>query len=129
MALLDTSVLIQAQRRPYSDEAREIATLLVNRDASVTGAVIMEYLQGARSDAEIEFLTDRLVSIDYLDMDRQVWVLAGRLSNRLIRTGLTLSEFDVAIAATAIRHDVPLYTLDAGFGRISELTLYEPTQG
>ena len=127
--LIDTSLLIQAQRRPESPEARELAELLIDGDASVTGAVIMEFLRGARSDSEMAFLVSRMTSINYLEMDRQAWILAGRISNRLSRSGQTLSDFDVAIAAAAIRHDVPLYTLDKGFQRIPELTLYQPSSG
>ena len=128
MVLVDTSVFIETQRRPDSDVARELATLLVNGEALVTGAVIMEYVQGARSDSELTFLIEHLTSIAYLDMDQQAWLIAGQISNRLMRTGETLAEFDVAIAATAIRHDVPLYTLDRGFERIQELTLYRQNQ-
>ena len=124
MVLIDTSVLIHAQRRRNSGEAITLAKLLLDGEASVTGVVIMEYLQGARTDADMDFLVDKLDAIEYLEMDRQVWILAARLSNRLIRSGQTLSEFDVAIAAAAIRHNVPLYTLDTGFARIPELALY-----
>lgn len=128
MVLVDSSVFIETQRRPNSGVARELAALLMNGEASVTGAVIMEYVQGARSDSEINFLIERLSSVDYLDTDQQVWIIAGQLSNRLMRSGQTLADFDVIIAATAIRHDVPLYTLDKGFERVAELILYEPTQ-
>ncbi len=75
----------------------------------------------------MEFLISRIRTIDYLEMDQQAWILAGRISNRLSRSGQTLSDFDVAIAAAAIRHDVALFTLDKGFQRIPELTLYQPS--
>ena len=38
-----------------------------------------------------------------------------------------LTDLDVVIAAVAIRHDIPLYTLDRGFDRIPELRLYQPS--
>ena len=126
MVLVESSVLMQAQRLPESEEARELAALMSSGEAAVTGPVIMEYLRGARSAGELEFLAERLVSISCLEMDQQAWVIAGRLSNRLIRAGATMTDLDVAIAATAIRHNVPLYTLDGGFKRISELRLYRP---
>ena len=93
----------------------------------VTGPVIMEYIRGARYGEELDFLTERVISIDCLDVDQQTWVTAGRISNRLIRMGQMLTDLDVVIAAVAIRHDVPLYTLDRGFDRIPELRLYEPS--
>ena len=129
MILVESSVLMQAQRLPDSEVAKDLASLMASGEATVTGPVIMEYLRGARSPEELEFLAERLVSIDCLEMDQQAWVIAGRLSNRLIRTGETMTDLDVAIAAAAIRHDVPLYTLDGAFERVSELRLYRPTAG
>ena len=127
MVLVESSVLMQVQRLPGSKEARELAVLMSSGEAALTGPVIMEYLRGARSSEELEFLAERIVSINCLEMDPQTWVIAGRLSNRLIRAGEKMTDLDVAIAATAIRHNVPLYTLDKGFERISELRLYHPT--
>ena len=127
MVLVESSVLMQAQRLPESKEARELVALMSSGEAAVAGPVIMEYLRGARSTEDFDFLARRIVSIDCLEMDQQAWVIAGRLSNRLIRAGEMMTDLDVAIAATAIRHNVPLYTLDRGFERITELELYRPS--
>ena len=125
MILVESSVLMQAQRLPESEEARELAGLMSSGEAAVTGPVIMEYLRGARSTDELEFLAERIVSIHYVEIDQRAWVIAGRLSSRLMRDGETMSDLDVAIASAAIRHDVPLYTLDEGFRRIPELRLHQ----
>lgn len=128
MTLIDSCILIQAQRLPNSKEAIELAALLTSDEAAVTGPVIMEYLRGSRSAEEFDFLSERILSIKFLEMDEQAWVIAGRLSNRFMRSGKPVADSDVAIAATAIRHNVPLYTLDKGFERIPELTLYQPSR-
>ncbi len=128
MVLVESSVFIQVQRLPSSKEAVELGALLTSGEAAVTGPVIMEFLRGARSGEEFEFLSERILSVDCLEMDPATWVIAGRLSNRLRRDGEMMTDLDVAIAAAAIRHNVPLYTLDKGFERVTELTLYEPTQ-
>lgn len=125
MILVESSVLMHAHRLPESEDARELAALMSSGEAVVTGPVIMEYLRGARSMEEMEFLADRVVSISCLETDQQTWVIAGRLSNRLIRAGETMTDLDIAIAAAAIRHNVPLYTLDTAFERISELRLHQ----
>lgn len=125
MILVESSVLMHAQRLPESEDARELAALMSSGEAVVTGPVIMEYLRGARSMEEMEFLAERVVSISCLETDQQTWVIAGRLSNRLIRAGAKMTDLDVAIAATAIRHNVPLYTLDTAFERISELRFHQ----
>ena len=126
MILVESSVLMHAQRLPDSDIAKHLAALIVSREAVLTGPVIMEDLRGSRTQDEFDFLAARVIAIDYLEVDQQTWVLAGSLSRRYIRSGETMSDLDVVIAATAIRHDVPLYTLDRGFKRIPELKLYQP---
>ena len=125
--LVDSSVLIQAQRLPGSETTRQLGTLLVSGEAAVTGPVIMEYIRGARSQEELEFLTQRIVSLGFLEMDQAVWVIAGQLDYRLMLAGDPLANMDLILAATAIRHGVPLYTLDYGFSRIPELDLYHPS--
>ena len=126
MILLESSVLMQAQRLPNSEEAKHLASLIVSGEAAVTGPVVMEYLRGAQSDDEFEFLAERIAAIDYLEVDQQTWVLAGRLSRRYMRAGEMMSDLDTVIAATAIRHGVPLYTLDGDFEKIPELDVYRP---
>ena len=128
MILVESSILMQAQRLPNSEEAKHLASLIVSGQAAVIGPVVMEYLRGARSEEEFEFLTERLAALDFLELDIPTWVWAGRLSGRYMRSGDKMTDLDVVIAATAIRHGVPLYTLDKGFQRIPELELYEYKQ-
>ena len=125
--LVDTSVFIQAQRQPDSETARELIDLLASGSVAVTGPVLIEYLRGPRPQEDFDFLIDRVASLPYLETDQQVWLIAARLSNRLRRGGFTISIPDATIAAAAIRHGVPLYTLDQDFSRISELELYKPS--
>ena len=127
MILLDSSVLMQAQRMPDSQAALHLRQMLATGEAVVTGPVVMEYMKGAKTSEEVDLFTQFIVSIDYLETDQPVWLTASQLSNRLLRAGLSLPDADIIIAATAIRYDVPLYTLDKGFNRIPELKLYEPS--
>ena len=119
--LIDTSILIEAQRRPTSDHAREFTRLVESGEAALAGPVIMEFLTGARPNANLDSLIERLSPIAYLEMDRQAWIAAGSIGNDLMRVGEPLSGMDLAIAAAAIQHDVPLYTLDTDFERIPQL--------
>ncbi len=125
--LVDSSVLVQAQRLPDSETTKQLGALLVSGEAAVTGPVILEYIRGARSQEELEFLTQRILSLHFLEMDQMVWVIAGQLDYRLMLTGGPLANMDLILAATAIRHKVPLYTLDQGFSRIPGLELYNPS--
>ena len=124
--LLDTSVLLHAQKLPETIVARRVAGLLATGEAAVPGPVIMEYMRGARTPDQLDFLRARIASVDFLVADQRVWTLAGTLAFHLRRTGKHLPDPDVLVAATAIRYDVPLYTLDKGFDRIPDLKLYQP---
>ena len=124
--LVDSSVLIRAQRQPNSETSRQLAALLASGEVAVNGPVIMEYIRGARSQAELGFLTERVLALDFLEMGQAVWVIAGQLGNRLMRAGESVHNVDLSIAATAISYGVPLFTLDRGFDSIPELVLYQP---
>ena len=87
----------------------------------------MEYMRGARSQEQLAFLQERITSVDFLVADQSVWAIAGTLAYHLRHSGNHLPDPDVIVAATAIRHEVPLYTLDKGFNQITELKLYEPS--
>ena len=57
------------------------------------------------------------------------WERAVALAWRLRDAGLTIPWMDVLVAALALHDDLRLYTLDAHFTRVSELTglrLYRP---
>ena len=125
--LLDSSVLIHAQRLPNSDVTAHLGEIIASGEAMVTGPVIMEFIRGAKTREQVDRFTRTVVSIDFLEMDQAVWVVAGRLGIQLKLRGLGLPASDIIIAATAIRHDVPLYTLDKGFNRIDELEFYRPS--
>ena len=127
--LIDSSVLIHGQRQPNSEITKHLVDLLASGEAAVTGPVIAEFIQGARNRLELEFLSARIFSADFLDMDRDVWVAAGILGSWLRSVGVKLPITDVSIAATAIRYGVPLFTLDRGFDGIPELELYQPPNG
>lgn len=124
--LLDSSVLIHAQRQPNSEITRQLVALLASGEAAVTGPVIAEYIQGARNRAEMEQTTGRILAVQFLEMDVEVWVTTGLLGNRLLRSGESMTVTDLSIAATAIRYGVPLFTLDQAFGGIPDLVLYQP---
>ncbi len=128
MVLVDSSVFIRAQRQPNSEEAGELAALLIRGEARIAGPVIMELIQGARLEQNRRFLAERLPAIDCLELDQEAWLTAGMISSRLRRSGEMLPNMDVIIAAAAIRHSMPLYTLDGRFERIPELTFYRPQQ-
>lgn len=103
-----------------------MASLIASGDLAVVGPVLTEVLQGGRNIRDLEFLSSNLSGLEFLDTDQQVWDLAGRINFRLRREGRQMAFADLIIAATSIRHEIPLFTNDSGFSRIPEMDLYEP---
>ena len=103
-----------------------MTSLIASGEIAVVGPVLTEVLQGGRSVHDLEFLSSNLSGLEFLDTDRQVWDLAGRINFRLRREGRQMAFADLIIAATSIWYEIPLFTNDSGFSRIPELDLHEP---
>lgn len=58
-----------------------------------------------------------------LDVNQKIAVAYGNLQAKLMNKGLSIGGFDGLISATAIVHDIPLLTSDAGFKRTPGLKL------
>ena len=100
--------------------------LLAQGEVAMVGPVLTEILQGARSERELDFFSERLKALDFLETDSDLWARAGRINFYLRQQGKLLAQTDVVIAALSIQHAVPLYTLDRDFDRIPGLDIYKP---
>lgn len=64
-------------------------------------------------------------AITGLPFDEDEWELAGELDASLRSKGITIPPVDLLIAQVCIRHNVPIFTLDAHFEKIEKLRLYK----
>ena len=126
MVIADSSVWIVFQRDPDSAVGRDMDSLLGEGKVVMVGPVLAEILQGSRSENEFAFFADRMTALPFLDAEQNTWLQVGGLSFHLRKRGLTVAFADLIIAALAIQHGVPVYTLDQDFQRIPGLQLYEP---
>ncbi|MBI2918452.1 MAG: PIN domain-containing protein [Chloroflexi bacterium] len=125
MIVADTSVWIESFRRPGSPVVREMDLLLAEGDVAITGVVLAEVLQGARSESELERLKSLLGGLPLLQDDWSTWTLAGELSYKLRHQGQGVPLTDLAVAAVCIENDCALFALDQHFQRIPGLRLHE----
>jgi predicted nucleic acid-binding protein len=95
-------------------------------DVALVGIVLAELLQGCRSHQERDELKDGLLALPYLEVTQSTWVNAGALSAGLLRKGITLPLSDLIIAALAIEHHCPVYSVDDHFRKIPDLLLFKP---
>lgn len=126
MVLVDTSVWISFLNRPGSPEKRVIDGLIDTDEAAIVGVVLAELLQGCRSESERRVLKDLLLALPYIDITQSTWIKAGELSAALRKKGVTLPLSDVVLAAAAIEHSCPVYTLDRHFQKIPGILRYSP---
>ena len=120
--LLDTTIAVPALRR-------EVALLqrLGSVQAVVPVIVLGELYHGAhraaltsREMANIQALIANSIA---LDIDHQTAQQYGAIKYQLQRQGTPIPENDIWIAASALRHHVPLATRDGHFDNVLGLTI------
>ena len=126
MVVIDTSAWIKYLRDPDSESGRVTDSLLLGREVVMVGMVLAEVLQGARTRRELDILRDRLTALRFLHTDQETWISVGELALHLRERGAMIPITDLIIAAVAMRHNEPVYTLDDHFQRVPGLQLYGP---
>lgn len=87
------------------------------------GQVLMELLQGVRSERERSMVMAALGALEYVELGARSWLRAAGMAVELRRTGRRLPQSDVLIAALAMEHDLAVLTEDAHFEGIPGLRL------
>ena len=128
MVIPDSSVWIAYQRSPDSPVGQELDSLLAGREVVLVGPVLVEILQGSRSESEWAFLAQHLSALEFLDADIETWLQAGKLGFQLRRQGLTIAFADLVISSLAIQHGLPVFTIDQDFQSVPGLQLHSPPQ-
>ena len=125
MVIADSSVWITFLREPASTIGTELAGLVRSSDVAITGVILAEVLQGARSDREFNRLREDLEAIPCFDASIEVWVRAADLRRRMRALGQTVAMTDLSIAAIAQIEDAEIFTSDTDFARIPGIRLYQ----
>ncbi len=90
----------------------------------MTGVVLAEVLQGARTEREYEILLSHLTALPYEEMSGRTWASAGRIGLQLRTKDGLIPLTDLAIAALALEHDHEVCSLDGHFDRVAGLRRY-----
>jgi predicted nucleic acid-binding protein len=125
MILADTSILIEWSRMPTVNVSR----VLLSGSLAVCGITVAELYEGVRSEPERVDVDATLLRLGRVPMEEPVWRLTGRVMGAMTRKGTKVKFPDAAIAATAIHHQIPLWTRDGHFTWVQaafpELTLFD----
>jgi predicted nucleic acid-binding protein len=117
--LVDTSCWIEYFNRPGAEVAAAVEAMVRDDRAALTGIVLVELLQGARTERELSEVHAALGAVVWIEATRETYARAGRLAFELRRKGITVPITDCVIAAASESAGGCVLTLDAHFQEIS----------
>ena len=100
-------------------------SLLKNNRAMITGIIAAELLQGIKNFNEEIRIMRLLTGIPAVEIITDLWVKAGMLSSSLRKKGIIIPLTDIAIASTAIEHNLSIFTFDKHFEQIPGVKIYK----
>ena len=121
--LVDTSIWVEYFNRPESGYAQRLAELLEIEGVCVTGIILAELLQGAKTNAEFELLRKNLKVLPLLKESEKTWEKVGKLSFELRRKGTVIPLTDCLIAVLARENNCQIFTLDNHFTYVPQLEI------
>jgi predicted nucleic acid-binding protein len=120
--LVDTSCWIEYFNRPGAEVATAVEAMVRDDRAALTGIVLAELSQGARTERELSELHAALGAVVWIEATRETYARAGTLAFQLRRKGITVPITDCIIAATSESAGGRVLTLDAHFHAIAEIS-------
>jgi len=120
--IVDTSVWIEYLKNSPTI-AENLDQQLLAGNIFTVGPVIAELLQGARTEKDYRILKNSIDGLPFIETTFEDWTLAGEISHKLRRKGVTLPITDCVIAAVAIHQNASLMTYDRHFANIPNLKL------
>lgn len=121
--LPDTCAWIDFFRGRPTPLSETLGESLLRVEVFTCGAVLYELLQGIKNPGEEEQVKNGLQALSYLEMTRDLWSSAAKLSSQLRASGHTLPFSDIMIAVIALNHGCAVLTIDRHFEVISGLVI------
>lgn len=124
MILIDSSVWIPFFNGQKNLQVEVMKTLIANdEDVCLSAHILMEILQGFRSDKDFQKVHGYLQMFPTIDMGGlSSYIAAAQIYRRCRKKGITIRRgMDCIIAQTAVENDLDLLHNDADFDRISSV--------
>ena len=127
--LVDTSIIIEFQRRSDEERGKTVLVKLIKSDFELAYSILTYFeIYSGRSVWEKEKARQTVDTVfeggQILALDASIALKAGGL-----RARLGLSAMDALIAATALHHQLPLVTFNRkDFAQVPSLELFEGPQ-
>lgn len=123
--LLDTSIIVQSFRNIFT--ARQLDNLgSVYVSTVALGELLFGAYRSERLEKHLKETENFLIKCTLLVPDRTTADLYGKTKASLMKKGSPIPDNDIWIAASAIQHNLPLYTADVHFRHVEGLQLFNP---
>lgn len=119
----DTCAWIDFLRGKQTPLATTLEQSLLHIEVLTCGVVLLELLQGIKSQREETLVQNALMALPHLEMTRDLWIKAGKLSSRLRAKGHILPLSDIIIATFALEHNCSILTIDRHFESVPGLKI------
>jgi hypothetical protein len=119
--LIDTSIWIDYFKGQDKNISEKVKDLVISLRAVLCGVVLSELLSGIRKARDRETLKGVIDAIDYIEVSKSTWVLAGETFSKLRQRGLTIPLTDLVVSSLARENDYELWSHDSHFDCIPEL--------
>ena len=123
--IVDTCVWIAFFSESESELTLHLKGLLRERKVIMVGMVMAEILQGVKAQKEADLVKQSLEKLPYLEVTREIWETAGKISASLRGAGVTLPLSDLIIAAVALSGGHEIFTIDPHFQKVDGLRLHK----
>lgn len=122
--LVDTSVWSEAFRRNHplkGDHAHELARLIEDGAAALIGPIRQELLSGITDGKQFQKLRNAMQSFSDEMLDTEDFVSAAACYNKCRQHGIQGEHVDFLICAIAMKHDLPIFTVDKDFAQYAKI--------
>jgi predicted nucleic acid-binding protein len=123
--IVDTCVWIVFFRESESELTLHLKGLLRERKVIMVGMVMAEILQVVKAQKEANLVKQSLGKLPYLEVTREIWETAGKMSASLRGAGVTIPLSDLIIAAVALSGGHEIFTIDPHFHKVDGLRLHK----
>lgn len=121
LILIDTSAWICFFARKGFIEIKEaISALLDGNRVAIAGPILVELIQGARTDKEKDDLKGVIKGLHWLTITDDHWHEAADLSFNLRRKGVTISSVDSLLTVVALSNNCKVLHKDTDFELIAK---------
>lgn len=119
--LVDTSILVEYFRGKNLEIIDLVKELIINHRIVLCGIVFSELLAGVRTRNDQELIEQAIDALDYAEVSRSSWIMAGEMASKLRQHGIKVPMTDLILAAIALENSYELLTKDSHFDKIPEL--------